>query len=191
MRPEEAVRDVEFIKTLVAGTRRTSGEVAPWLLLWGIIWIVGFSLPLAGVKGAALGRAWMWLDLAGAAGSFLIGWRRGGPIPYVWKGILWSWAVLLAAALAAQAALPRVVRPDLLVRPDGLVYAVIWVLLPGLAYLQAGFFAGRDLALLGAWLITVAAAGLALPFPWSHALYAVAGGGGMLAAALLLRREGR
>lgn len=184
MRPEEAIRDVEFIKMLVAGTRRTGDAGAPFLLLWGVIWVVGYLLPVLGVRGDAQGAAWWALDLAGFAGSLLLLRRMRRPLTYLWRGILWSWGILLAVAGALTAAvLPRL--------GDGRIDGAFWMAVVGVAYLQAGYFAGPWMALLGGWLVLVAAVGLALPLPWYSLLYAVAGGGGLLLAAALLWRGAR
>ena len=55
-------------------TRRAYGPVGPILMLWGVVWIVCFSI----ARFAPAASGWVWLvgDALGLVGSIYLGWTR-------------------------------------------------------------------------------------------------------------------
>jgi len=96
---QEALSALEEIDRVRDHMRRTlaAGAMAPMLILWGIIWTIGFAgeqfMPQAY-------RLWLVLDLVGVAATFYLGSRPQGSAIKAPGGlrVFASWAVLFAFA---------------------------------------------------------------------------------------------
>jgi len=102
---EEALKDVRLIKGLVAQAR---GEMfrggAPFFLIWGVVWMIGYLLPIVGAPDGWRGPLWLSLDFLGFAASVIVGARSGrkiGPMPYLARKWMWSGLVGLWLAVVS------------------------------------------------------------------------------------------
>ncbi len=193
MQIDEALKDVQLIRRLAEEARMSVRGGAPFFVIWGAVWVVGYLLPWLGVAGGAVGPVWIGLDLAGGVASWWVGasplWRarRGGArtrMPYLVQQWFWS-AVILFAAVAGTVAFSLHGRA-LGLAPQWTVPLVVgaWYALGGV------MFRSRLFLLLGLWigLLSVVLPALTAAPAIQQAAMGVLGGGAMLASGLGLLR---
>lgn len=182
---EEARTALEEIDRVGIQVRRSiaSGSMASMLMLWGVIWIIGFS---AQQYIAHAYRLWLVLDVVGLAATFLLASRKS-PIKGPSLGRIWvSWlALFVYASFWCGLLVPQgmahgtgwVAYGPVLERK----MAVLWVTVCMFAYVVMGLWLDRFLSWLGA-LITVGTL-VAFYFSPNHFfLWIAIGGGGALVA---------
>lgn len=177
----------EALATIEATERRAKvlgayRRGSPYLLLWGAIWIVGFSVTDLSLRYA--GETWQALDAIGAIGTALLAARNCQQriSTASWRGI-WRPLTMVALGVMFVYGALTLLHPRTL--NAGLAFAG---LLSGTVYAGVGVFLGAR------WLVTGLAM-LALTFigyvalPAHFALWmAWLGGGGLMLAGLWLRR---
>ena len=189
---EEALKDVRLIKGLVAQAR---GEMfrggAPFFLIWGVVWMIGYLLPIAGVLDSWQGPLWLVLDLLGTAATILVSLRasrRTGSMPYLARKWMWSGLVVLGFAASAM-----VLTGHGQTGGGGSAF-FIWPLAIGAWYALAGvFFESPGFLLLGLWLavVSIVAPFLPVAYPVQVAAVAVFGATAMIGSGIYgLRRHG-
>jgi hypothetical protein len=87
--------------------------------------------------------------------------------------------VLIATVIA--------LRPLLVV--DAQTHIAYWPVAIGVIYVLNGIFLGREMVLIGIWMLVTGLASLGLPDPWGALWMACAGGGGLIASGVVLRRR--
>src|SRR5687768_13582202 len=103
----EAQEALNEISSVIRTTQRAiaSGPAAPLLILWGVIWVIGYSVTQFLPRYSGLG--WMVLVFIGSAVSWWVGVKLQAPVksPHDWKiGVFWlvlfgyafAWLFLLA-----------------------------------------------------------------------------------------------
>ena len=189
---EEALKDVRLIKGLVAQAR---GEMfrggAPFFLIWGVVWMIGYLLPIAGVLDSWQGPLWIGLDLLGFAASVIVGARIGrriGPMPYLARKWMWSGLVVLGLAACAM-----ILTGHGHMGGNGAAI-FIWPLAIGAWYALAGVFSeSPGFFFLGLWLavVSIVAPFLPVAYPVQVAAVAVFGATAMIGSGIYgLRRHG-
>jgi len=172
-----ALSDIE--QTAVrAGVQRGYRIMGPILVLWGVIWAVGYGamglLPVANWGGV-----WAVLDLIGIVGTFALARssRSKGKGAEGWR------VALLALAIGAFVGCTyTVLRPD-----SGAAYMVFPGLLTGFIYIAIGTWRMTRLASIGVLIATATMVGWFFFLPWIAFWMAVVGGGGLIAGGLWLR----
>ncbi|NLY88160.1 MAG: hypothetical protein GX085_00835 [Firmicutes bacterium] len=179
MKTQEALDQIGYLQKLITQTRLRAADGYPFFLLWGFLWIVGYT-------GSILWSHLVWVGilLAGGLISIVIGFKKkkGLPVPPLLKKIGWLMLILFVyiAFLFNQ----------LLFTTDNLqVIFSFWPFHIGLLYILAGIFVGRSLVLIGCWLIFAAVAGIWLPSPWHEIWLAAGGGGGVILTGMIMRRQ--
>ncbi|MHB1684638.1 MAG: hypothetical protein ACYCYO_17735, partial [Bacilli bacterium] len=170
---EEALKDVRLIKGLVAQAR---GEMfrggAPFFLIWGVVWMIGYLLPIVGAPDGWSGPLWLSLDFLGFAASVIVGARIGrkiGPMPYLVRKWMWSGLVVLGLATSAM-----FITGHGQIEGGGSGFFV-WPLVIGAWYTLAGlFFDSPGFLLLGLWLAVVSIVAPFLPVAYPVQVAAVA-----------------
>ena len=158
----------------------TYGGVAPFLVLWGAIWAVGFGATRVGVRPAW--AVWGSVVSLGWAGTALLTQMRAANREAGDSSALRY--ALSAAVLSAHA----VVWASILLSHQPNAIGVYAGTVTGCAYAVAGLWRGMLLLVLGVAVTALFLAGLAMSPP-SFAVYAgVLGGGGLVAAGLVFRR---
>lgn len=184
---EAALQDLRLIKSMLAQARGRVSAGAPFFLVWGIVWLVGFLLPAAGIGRSFAGWSWLVLDLAGVGASAAIGVRHGrtgGPLPLLVRQWFWAAAVLTTAVFGMALLAAHFGATLLVVWPIGLLVGT-WFALGGILFGSATFL------LLGAWLAALSLGVPLLPVGsiLQSGVMGALGGGAMVVASFLVRRE--
>jgi hypothetical protein len=188
---DEALASLAEIQRVVVQTRRTlaSGAAAPILILWGLIWIVGFADTQFHPDGA--GRVWTFLNTGGIAATFALRlWRRSVKSP-VSNLVLASWCVLMGygalwIVLVAPWMLPGM--GGMSVPPWGMRIPAFCCTAVMCGYVIMGLWLSRFYVWLGLGVTAATVIGYyALPH-WFSLWMAIFGGGALLAAGLFTRR---
>jgi hypothetical protein len=182
---EEARSALEEIDRVGIQVRRSiaAGSMASMLMLWGVIWMIGFS---AQQFIAHADRLWLVLDVAGLAATFLLASRKS-PIKGSSFGRIWiSWLVLFVyAAFWCGLLVPQGMAHGSGWAAYGPVLerkmTVLWVTVCMFAYVIMGLWLDRVLSWLGA-LITVWTLVAFYFAPNYFYLWIAIGGGGALVA---------
>jgi hypothetical protein len=173
----------------------------PMLASWGVAWLFGFGACYLAQPGRGAPALPDWSASAILFGLSLVAvvvtarqFRRSGrgvtgPGRAVGAMYGWSWVLGSAVDYALNLGLASHGMPA---RLESLLWPVTTLLVVGLLYL-AGGMAWQDRLMygLGAWMLLVAVASVAVGVPANFALIALAGGGGLLTAAGLARRARR
>lgn len=69
---QSALKDIEKTENRTAASQHARAS-APFLIMWGVIWAVGYSVTAA---APGLSMVWLGLIMLGVAGSFAISWRQ-------------------------------------------------------------------------------------------------------------------
>ncbi len=150
MDPNRALDDLKVIRQMMERTRRSAGGFAgQHLVLWGIVWFVGF-LGNQYLPPDRLGWFWLVLTSVGGTGSAWIGIRLGrrqGVRSPLWRPIVIGMAGLLVYVTL------MITLFDLTTTRD---VALLIVLIVALAYFQVGLFFRWTISVVGVALAALA-----------------------------------
>lgn len=176
---DDALTQITYMRQLTDATRLRAAGGYPSFILWGTAWMIGYLV--------AIWVPWIWAAVLPAAtlGNFLIGrlLRRGGQQPFhpLWNKLGWMNLILFATAVAASVLIAHSARGA----------ATFWPAAVGIIYMVNGVFIGREMVLIGGWLIIAALISLTMPFTSALIWLAIGGAGSLLLTGLLLRRQFR
>jgi hypothetical protein len=197
---QEARQSLAQIEDALARTRNAIGQGASGgiLILWGVIWALGFSADQFAHNWAQ--NLWPFLIATGAAGSWIFGARsRPGIQSSIGARIGLFWLVLFAYAALWFLLLHSESRPG---RPGFHFVALsgldsgpvqqqlgaFFATVPMFAYVVGGLWLGRFFIWLGAGVTVLTVAGYFFVPDWFNLWMAVTGGGSLIAAGLYIRR---
>jgi len=113
-------------------------SAAPYLILWGILWMIGYGA--TDLTPHISGLVWAGVCLVGTVASALLGMRGGGvKRPFSWR-IFFSWI----AAIFFICAIFTVIKPS-----DGAQVGAVIPLLVACSYVIMGIWIGTRLAIAG------------------------------------------
>lgn len=190
----EAQLALNEINSVIGRTQKAiaSGPAAPILMLWGLVWAIGYSI--THFKPELAGAAWMLLVFIGAAGSWWLGVSLHSPVksPNDWKiGIFWlvlfgyanAWLLLLAPD-----ALPRgqewMTKHPFTSNQIGAFFATV----PMFAYVVGGLWFGRFFIWLGLLVTLLIFGGYFLLHNYFNLWMAFTGGGSLILAGAYMRK---
>ena len=191
MEIDDALQDVHLIKRLAEAARISARGGAPYFVIWGSVWILGYLLPWLGWSPKAVGYGWLTLDGLGAILSIAAGRRqaRHAPQHASCPPLLrqWFWAGSIVAGLGAGIAVLSLQGHPVMPSPAFLIAltAGAWFALGGV------LFASRTFLMLGLWIAALAVLCPFLPMAsvGQQALFGLLGGGALLGAGLHLLRS--
>jgi hypothetical protein len=194
---QEAQESLNDIQSIADQTRKAIayGASSSILLLWGAIWVIGYSCTQFYAEKA--GFAWMALVSIGAIGSWVLGARQrssfrsanGGRIGAFWFilfGYAALWLILLHPATLPQGVQWEHYQP-INDRQIGAFFATV----PMFAYVVGGLWLGRFFVWLGAIVTLLTVAGFYLLPTWFSLWMAFTGGGSLILAGLYIRKSWR
>ncbi|MBC7227140.1 MAG: hypothetical protein H5T61_07890 [Thermoflexales bacterium] len=190
MQPQNALDDLRAIRQIMERARRSSDGFGGWfMVLWGAIWLVGFTGTHFLVRiNRALSVNWLWmfLDTLGVLLSIYLGIRMGQRArtrsSSLWLPILLWWLAL--------AAFDGVLIWKLRLYTEGLNFAFLMVLTIALGYIQFGLFTHWAISVIGLF-IGLLAVVMATWLPESFNLgVAFLGGGALIGGGIGFLRQG-
>ena len=179
MKTREALDQITYLQELITQTRLRAADGYPYFLLWGVLWILGY-----------ISSIWLshlvWLVIGPVGGVLSIVPRftrkKGQSAPPLLKKLGWLMMILFLYVGFLFYQLLAISQSIQLLNS-------YWPFHIGLLYIAAGIFVGRQIILIGGWLILVALIGISLPFPFQAIWLAVSGGGGLLFTGFFFRKH--
>ncbi len=177
----EAEAALDEINSVIARTRRAlaTGCCGGFLILWGLIWLVGF--PATQFFPGHANAVWLALDAAGLVASCVLATRsgratRGGQGPRI--GLSWL-ALILYAVLWVF-----ILRPS-----DTRFFGAYPATLAMFGYVLMGLWLDRYLLWLGLAVTAMTLLGILFLPAWFNLWMGVTGGGSLVAAGVHIRRN--
>jgi len=185
--PQQALKDIEFIKELISRNKRKVDESPPYLLIWGTYVMIGF----VGMHfDMSVWPNWYWAigAIAASALTAVAGIRqaRRSPSPASEVGAFgWMfWLPFLAVFLTGSFLLfSGIVRAE--------HASFLWMSLVGVAYVSLGPLTGRGTVVLGLWFIVLAIATRAFLLDYQFLVLGLLGGGSLVATGFVLLLRGK
>jgi hypothetical protein len=177
---QEAQESLTEIENIISQTRRAiaHGGTGTMLIIWGIIWALGYSASQFINKWA--GTIWLLLILFGAVASWICG-VRNKPLTknsnYGRVGLFW---LILFGYAIVWVVLLRPVSSE--------AVGAFWATIPMFAYVVGGLWFGRFFVWLGLIVTALAVAGFFLLPAWFDLWMAVTGGGALILSGLFIRK---
>ena len=192
--PKQALAQIGYLRELVDDTRMRAADAYPIYLLWGALWAVGYavtgwtSLIDDDLHFWASGVAWAAIILCGCVGNLVLFrsyFRRvheRRPKTALGRSLLRMNVALTLLGLS----LPFVFGGA---ENLNVAWLPFWV---AVIYILNGVFLGRELVLLGGWLLLTVFALHLTTIGWVQAgILGLAGGGSLIATGLIFRRRVR
>jgi hypothetical protein len=176
----EALKNIALVQRR-ASILRGYERGAPQVILWGLIWVVGYGL--SDVVPSIAGLAWIVLNVVGVAGSFVLGRAAVVRVPMAGEGYGRRFAALSAAMLAFILATYYVMKPR-----EAVQFGAFPALLVAAIYTVLGIWRGARWAASGVVLGVCTVAGFALFKEHFMLWMAAVGGSTLLVTGFWLRR---
>jgi hypothetical protein len=177
----EALNNIALVQRR-ASILRGYERGAPHVIVWGLIWVVGYGL--SDLVPSMAGPTWWVLNVVGVAGSFLLGRAAVAGAPMAGAAYGRRFAAVSAAMLAFILATYYVMQPH-----DAVQFGAFPALLVATIYTVFGIWRGLRWAASGVVLGVCTVAGLALFKEHFMLWMAAVGGGTLLVTGFWLRRE--
>ena len=178
--PQDALAALNDVEAADARARASQANRAgaPYLLIWGLIWVVGYVL--TGVLPSRLiNPSWLSLSLIGFASMFLLSRRSSLQV----KGRGLSTAIIVVAIWAFATATLWVMQPT-----QSAQYQVYPALIVGLIYTLMGSLRRTRIMWVGMAVFALSVIGYAFLKPVLPFWLAAVGGGGLILGGLWMRQ---
>lgn len=178
--PQDALAALNDVEAADARARASQANRAgaPYLLIWGAVWVVGYVL--SGVlPGPQIGWMWLGLSLVGIAAMALAPRRQTGSRAFRIQTVV----VTTGAIWAFIAATYWVMQPT-----QGAQYLVYPALMVGLVYTLMGSIRRTRIMWVGMAVFALAVLGYAFLRPVLPFWLAAVGGGGLILGGLWMRQ---
>lgn len=171
-----ALRELEAV-TQRSGQLYRYQRFGPMLMLWGVIWLVGFALSHFFPANAA----WVWiaLDIVGVSGCIYLG-RRGKQGAS--SSTSWRWLASAFSIIAFYIVVLNILQPV-----SGPQSAALISLIVALCYFLGGVWIGVRLAVTGIAVAALTLFGFYMLPAYFLLWMAVVGGGALILAGVWLR----
>jgi hypothetical protein len=182
MKSEEALEQIAYLKELTEKTRKSAAYGYPYLILWGILCIIGYShhylFPIY-----LWGWTWLIISILGMIITVILLINRNKKYGYtpLSKKIGQQCFVLFAT--------------DLLIFSVLVYYKIIILLTPywafqiGIIYIISGVHLGKAYTFMGLWMIITAIASFFMSDPLQSVWLAISFGGGLLFTGIIFRNQ--
>jgi hypothetical protein len=172
----QALREVEAVSHR-SGQLYHYQRFAPMLVLWGVIWLIGFGT----TNFFPAWAAWLWtaLDVIGIGGCIYLGVKGKQEAS---NSGAWRWLASIAAIFVFYIVVLNIFQPF-----SGQQSAVLITLLVALFYVLSGIWIGARLTVTGIAMAALTIVGYYLLPAFFFLWMAVVGGGALMLAGLWLR----
>lgn len=173
----EAQESLNEIESVISQIRRdiAHGNNSYLLIMWGFIWMIGFSGTQFFPKQA--GWFWLVLDLIAGMASWMIMRKSAHQRPNG-RRVGLAWLILFGYILLWAA----------LIHPDGVKGMAFFSTLPMCGYVICGLWLGRFWIWLGLIVTALTLLGLFLLPAWFALWLAITGGGSLIISGLFIRK---
>lgn len=172
----QALRELEAV-TQRSGQLYRYQRFAPMLMLWGVIWLVGFAL--SHFLPANAGWVWIALDIVGVSGCIYLG-RRGKQDAS--NSTSWRWLASAFSIIVFYIVVLNILQPV-----SGPQAAALISLIVALCYFLGGIWIGARLAVTGIAVAALTLFGFYMLPAYFLLWMAVVGGGALILAGVWLR----
>ncbi|MBV9865465.1 MAG: hypothetical protein JO316_08960 [Abitibacteriaceae bacterium] len=181
MDSRQALDQINYMQQLLEDTRVRAADQHPFLILWGIIWMIGYTADIF-LRGPLSGLIWLPLAVGGIIANMVIGKRQsqGRPETPLSKRMMW----LNIISFSMLFLLPMVIG----IRNENSLSA-FFPFFVGFIYVLNGIFIGREMIMIGLWMMVTGIVALFVAPPMLYLWLAIAGGGGLLTSGILMRRQ--
>jgi uncharacterized membrane protein YjgN (DUF898 family) len=178
--PQDALAALNDVEAADARARASQANRAgaPYLLIWGAVWVVGYVLSGL-LPGKLIGPTWLGVSLVGVVAMGLLPRRTGADAKD--RGL--AMTICYLAIFAFIGATYWVMRPT-----QGDQYMVYPALMVGLIYTLMGSLRRTRIMWIGAAVFVLSLIGYAFLRPVLPFWLAAVGGGGLILGGLWLRR---
>ncbi len=183
MRSDEAIEQVAYLKEIINRTRLKAAEGYPWLILWGIIYLLGYT------SVYFFGQfVWIVLITVGGLLSIII-----PTIQKIRKRTVNRRAPSLIKKIGMQCLILVIsgglIFKVLVTHRDWTIVNAYWPFLIGVIYMVAGVHIGWDMILIGFWIALVSIISIFIPPQYQSVWLGITAGGGLLFTGILFRYQ--
>jgi hypothetical protein len=172
----QALRELEAV-TQRSGQLYRYQRFAPMLVLWGVIWLAGFTL--SHFFPAYVLWIWTALDIIGVSGCIYLGSRGKQDAS---NGTSWRWLASIFSIMVFYVVVLNIMQPV-----SGPQSAVLISLIVALCYVLGGVWVGARLAVTGIAVAVLTLVGFYMLPAYFLLWMAVVGGGALILAGVWLR----
>lgn len=184
---EEIIENLHHIKTLINHKQNYGKQAAPYFIVWGCIWIIGFLISATG-SISVINMTWILLAIVGwlFSGITFLRQKKNYPMPkflnnqfnMLWIGFLFI--LYLFVFLIGSNLLPLSFHH--LTLYSFLLISILYILL--------GIVLTRTIFFMGLWLIVLGTATYSFLSDYMYIIFAILGGGCLLLTGIFLNRKG-
>lgn len=183
---EEVIENLSNIKTLINHKQDFGKQAAPYFIVWGCIWTIGFLISSTSIL-SVIYTVWLLLTIVGwlCSGIIFLRQKRNYPMPkflnnqfkLLWIGFLFI--IYIFAFLIGSKLLPLSFHH----------IALYNLLLISILFILLGIVLTRSILFMGLWLIVLGTATYLFLFDYMYIIFAIIGGGSLLFTGILLKRK--
>ncbi|WP_062197326.1 hypothetical protein [Massilibacterium senegalense] len=184
---EDIIENLSHIKTLINHKQDYGKQTAPYFIVWGCIWIIGFLISSTSSM-SVINTAWILLAVVGwfFSGIIFLKQKKNYPMPkflnnqfkMLWIGFLFIFYIFVF--LIGSKLLPLSFHH----------LALYSFLLISILYILLGIILTRTILFMGLWLIVLGTATYSFLSDYMYIIFAILGGGCLLLTGILLNRKG-
>lgn len=185
----EIFENLSHIKTITNYKTEYCKQTSIYFIIWGLIWIIGYSIPLLFTHLITIGLFWLILGIVGWVITLTIYFKQKKMIPmplflkiqlqYTWLGfgvILGIFIFLIYAGL-----LPYTL--------NNLPFYI--VLLVSIMYILLGIVLAKEIFVMGVWLSLLGVTTFFISPSLTNIIFSFIGGGSLLLTGVILKRKGQ
>ncbi|WP_111291513.1 hypothetical protein [Bacillus safensis] len=184
---EEIIENLSHINTLINHKQVYGKQSAPYFIVWGCIWIIGFLISSTGAI-SIIQLTWISLGIIGwlFSGIIFLKQKKLDPMPkflknqfrMVWLGFMFI--IYIVVFLIGSNLLPLSFH----------YLSLYSFLLVSILYILLGIVLTRIIFLMGLWLVILGTVTYSFFLDYMYVIFAILGGGCLLLTGILFNRKG-
>lgn len=183
----EALEYLAYIKSITDHKKRYGKQTAPYLLIWGCVWLIGYGVNYFNLS--SLGY-WSWISLSvlGWIGTIVVLFKQGSDeqLPNYIKE---QTKYISASFIGIFLMFAFLINTGLLEYSQYLL-GFYTVLLVSIMYILLGVLIGKEVFLIGIWLGVLSIATYTWFPEFMNPIFALLGGGSMIVSGAILIKRG-
>lgn len=184
---KEVMEHLSYIKTLTADKQNYEKRIAPYFIIWGCIWMIGFLISATSLMSVTY-IAWIFLAIVGWLFSSMVYVKQKGMDPTP-KFLKQQFNLLWISFLCIFFIFIFFISSGLL--PFSFHYLALYnILLVSILYLLLGIVLTKVVFFMGIWLAMIGITTYLFVPDFMPVIFAILGGGCLLFTGFLLYRKG-